>query len=113
MSKRDPKLLLVDILEAVEKIKRYTAGLSYELFIEDSKTQDAVIRNFEIIGEAANQLPEEFKAQHSALDWFRIIGFRNRIVHDYMGVDYEIVWTIIQNDIDKLSSDVKNLSPNK
>lgn len=113
MSKRDPKLLLADILEAVEKIKRYTFGLSYELFSEDSKTQDAVIRNFEIIGEAANRLPEEFKDQHSAIDWFRIIGFRNRIVHDYMGVDYEIVWTIIQNDIDKLSYDIKNLSPNK
>ena len=113
MSKRDPKLLLDDILEAIEKIKRYTAGISYDYFFEDSKTQDAVIRNFEIIGEAANRLPEEFKDQYSAVDWFRIIGFRNRIVHDYMGVDYEIVWTIIQNDIDKLSSDLRNLSPNK
>jgi len=113
MSKRDPKLLLDDILEAIEKIQRYTNGISIEDFFEDSKTQDAVIRNFEIIGEAANRLPEEFKHQHSAIDWFRIIGFRNRIVHDYMGVDYEIVWTIIQNDIDKLSSDIRNLSTNK
>ena len=70
---------------------------------------DAVIRNFEIIGEAANQLPEEFKDSHQAIDWFRIIGFRNRIVHDYMGVDYEIVWMIIENDIDKLADEVKHI----
>jgi uncharacterized protein with HEPN domain len=58
------------------------------------KTIDAVIRNFEIIGEAANRLPEIFKDQHPDIDWHRIRGFRNRIVHDYMGIDYEIVWEI-------------------
>ena len=110
MSKRDSKLLLADILEAVEKIKKYTSGLTYELFLEDSKTLDAVIRNFEIIGEAANRLPEDFKYKYSTIDWFRIIGFRNRIVHDYMGIDYEIVWTIVQKDIDKLSAGVRNIS---
>ena len=67
---------------------------------------DAVIRKFEIIGEAANQLPEEFKDKHQSIDWFRIIVFRSRIVHDYMGVDYEIVWMIIEKDIDKLAIDV-------
>lgn len=110
MSKRDPQFLLTDILEAVGKIKRYTAGLTYDTFIEDSKTLDAVIRNFEIIGEAANKLPDDFKDKYLAIDWFRIIGFRNRIVHDYMGVDYKIVWTIIQNDIDKLCADIENIA---
>jgi uncharacterized protein with HEPN domain len=110
MSKRDPKLLLDDILEAIEKIKKYTNGLSFETFIDDSKTIDAVIRNFEIIGEAANRLPEEFKDIYNSIDWFRIIGFRNRIVHDYMGIDFNIVWTIIQNDIDKLSFEIKVVS---
>ncbi len=110
MSKRDSKLLLADILDAVEKIKKYTSGLTYDMFIEDSKTLDAVIRNFEIIGEAANQLPEEFKDKYPAIEWFRIIGFRNRIVHDYMGVDYKIVWTIVQNYIDKLSADIIEIS---
>ena len=70
---------------------------------------DAVIRNFEIIGEAANKLPDDFKDKHLTVDWFRIIGFRNRIVNDYMGVDYKIVWTIIQNDIDKFITDIKNI----
>lgn len=110
MSKRDANLLLSDILDAVEKIKRYTLGLTYDTFIADSKTLDAVIRNFEIIGEAANRLPDEFKYKHGLVDWFRIIGFRNRIVHDYMGVDYKIVWTIIEKDIDKLSADIGSIS---
>lgn len=109
MSKRNPKLLLADILDAVEKIKRYTFGLTYDTFIEDSKTLDAVIRNFEIIGEAANKLPNELKEKYPTVNWFRIIGFRNRIVHDYMGVDYKIVWVIIQNDIDKLFVDIENI----
>lgn len=106
MSKREPKLLLGDILDSIGKIKSYTTGHSYESFLSDSKTLDAVIRNFEIIGEAANRLPEEFKDQHPAINWFRIRGFRNRIVHDYMGIDYKIVWTIIEKDLNKLEEDI-------
>lgn len=112
MSKRDANLLLADILDAVDKIKKYTLGLTYDTFIDDSKTLDAVIRNFEIIGEAANRLPDKFKDNHQQVDWFRIIGFRNRIVHDYMGVDYQIVWTIISKDIDKLADDIRGISEN-
>lgn len=112
MSKRDAKLLLSDILDAVDKIKKYTVGLNYDSFIADSKTLDAVIRNFEVIGEAANRLPFEFKEKHDAVDWSRIIGFGNRIVHDYMGVDYKIVWTIIERDIDRLSEKIGNISKN-
>jgi uncharacterized protein with HEPN domain len=106
MSKREPRLLLSDILSSIEKIKSYTENHSYDTFIEDSKTLDAVIRNFEIIGEAANRLPEDFKDAHEGINWFRIRGFRNRIVHDYMGIDFQIVWTIIQKDLDTLSADI-------
>jgi len=94
MPKRTPKLLVEDILESCNKIMDYTDGLSFEEFSADPKTVDAVIRNFEIIGEAANRLPEEFKNLHPDIDWFRIKGFRNRIVHDYFGIDYSIVWQI-------------------
>lgn len=94
MSKREPKLLVGDILESAHKILDYTAGQSFEDFQGDGKTVDAVIRNFEIIGEAANRLPEEFKDRFPDIDWQRIRGFRNRIVHDYFGIDYTIVWTI-------------------
>lgn len=106
MSKRDPKLLLSDILASIEKIKAYTADNTFDTFIEDSKTIDAVVRNFEIIGEAANRLPEDFKDSHTGVNWFRIRGFRNRIVHDYMGIDFQIVWTIIEKDLHQLAIDI-------
>ena len=96
MSKRDSKLLISDILSSIEKIKVYCANHTLQSFLEDSKTIDAVIRNFEVIGEAANRLPENFKDAFKEIDWVRIRGFTNRIVHDYMGIDLKIVWTIIE-----------------
>lgn len=86
MSKRDPKLLLSDIILSIKKIKSYTKNHNYESFLEDSLTLDAVIRNFEIIGESANRLPEDFKKLYQEINWFRIRGFKNRIVHDYKGL---------------------------
>ena len=107
MSKRNPHLLIADMIESGQKIMAYTDGLTFEEFIADSKTIDAVIRNFEIIGEAANRLPEDFKDDHPQVEWHRIRGFRNRIVHDYSGIDYDIVWQIkesfLPDTIEKLS----------
>ena len=94
MSKRDPSLLIEDIINSANKILDYANNISLDEFIKDSKTIDAVIRNFEIIGEAANRLPGGFKDRHITIDWHRIRGFRNRIVHDYFGIDYSIVWEI-------------------
>ena len=94
MSKRTPELLIQDILDSCHKIMAYTEDMNYNDFVKDSKTIDAVIRNFEIIGEAANRLPESYKDIHPEIDWHRIRGFRNRIVHDYMGIDFGIVWAI-------------------
>lgn len=79
MSKRSNSILIDDILESGYKIIKYTAGLSYSEFENDDKTIDAVIRNFEIIGEAANRLTEEFKDIHPSIDWYKIRGFRNRM----------------------------------
>lgn len=109
MSKREPALLLTDICESIEKIKSYTIGLKYQEFIHDNKTVDAVIRNFEIIGEAANRLPEEVKERFPHINWYRIRGFRNRIVHDYMGVDIGIVCNVIKNDVDNLYIEIKKI----
>jgi len=109
MSKRSENLLIADILEAAEKIKKYAVQLSLSEFLNDSKTLDAVIRNFEIIGEAAKRIPEDFRNKHPSVNWLRIIGFRNRIVHDYMGIDYKIVWRIVQNDLDKLVTALKEI----
>ena len=102
MSKRIPKLLLEDILYSANKIIIYTYGLGLDDFIKNEIVLDAVIRNFEIIGEAANRLPDDIKNIHEEIDWYRIIGFRNRIVHDYIGIDYEIVWNIMKNYLPEL-----------
>lgn len=110
MSNRQPHLLIFDIIESGSKILSYTEGLTFDDFINDSKTIDAVIRNFEIIGEAANRLPEDFKNKNLNIDWHRIIGFRNRIVHDYMGIDYSIVWEIKNSFLPTLLANLKSLS---
>lgn len=109
MSKREPTLLVEDIIDSANKIIEYTRNLSFEDFTKDSKTTDAVIRNFEIIGEAANRLPEDFKDQHSNINWHRIRGFRNRIVHDYFGIDYSIVWKIKESFLPDLIISLKSL----
>jgi len=109
MSKRSSRLLLEDLLLSIEKITEYTSGLSFDNFLEDSKTSDAVIRNFEIIGEAANRLPDEMKEKFPEIDWYRIRGFRNRIVHDYMGIDYQMVWLIKENYLPKLKAQIQNI----
>jgi uncharacterized protein with HEPN domain len=110
MSKRSPALLISDILDSGQKILSYTAGLTFEQFIDDSKTIDAVIRNFEIIGEAANRLPENFKDSHPEIDWHRIRGFRNRIIHDYFGIDYNIVWQIKETFLPQMIVDLRKFS---
>ena len=109
MSKRSSKLLLEDILHSANKIIKYTHQLSFEEFANDELIIDAVVRNFEIIGEAANRLTEEFKKQYTSIDWFRLRGFRNRIVHDYMGIDYEIVWNIKKDFLPLLIIEVEQI----
>lgn len=109
MSKREPALLVEDIIDSANKIIEYTDNLSFQEFIADSKTIDAVIRNFEIIGEAANRLPEDFKELHPNIDWHRIRGFRNRIIHHYFGIDYSIVWEIKESFLPHLITSLRSL----
>uniref|UniRef100_UPI0040470BE8 HepT-like ribonuclease domain-containing protein n=1 Tax=Algoriphagus sp. TaxID=1872435 RepID=UPI0040470BE8 len=85
MSKRSSDLLLLDMKEAAEKILKYTKGLSFEDFLADDKTIDAVVRNFEIIGEASLRIDKDFRFEHPQIEWKKLRGFRNRIVHDYFG----------------------------
>lgn len=102
MSKRDTLLLLDDMMQSAQKIKRYTDNLNFDSFMADEKTIDAVVRNFEIIGEAANRIDPDFRDNNPEIEWKRIRGFRNRIVHDYFGIDHEIVWTILESYLDEL-----------
>ena len=109
MSKRSSNLLLLDMKEAAEKILKYTKGLSFEDFLTDNKTIDAVVRNFEIIGEASLRIDEDFRFEHPQIEWKKLRGFRNRIVHDYFGIDYEIVWSILSEDLEELVFQLEQL----
>ncbi len=109
MSKRDALLLIDDMLQSAIKIKKYTRGFNFEDFRTDEKTIDAVVRNFEIIGEAANRIPDEFKNTNSGIQWNRIRGFRNRIVHEYFGIDVEIIWTIMEKYLDELIESLEKI----
>jgi len=109
MYKRPSELLIADILESIEKIESYTLNISFENFKNDSKTVDAVVRNLEIIGEASNRLPEDFKEKYSRIEWIKIIGLRHRIVHEYFGVDVDIIWNIIQKELIDLKKDIKSV----
>lgn len=88
---RDPTLSLEDILEAGERIRRYTKGLDHEKFVSDTMRQDAVVRNLEVIGEAARQVPPEVRDALPAVPWDQVIGMRNLLIHAYFGVDTDIV----------------------
>lgn len=99
MYNRPVHLLLEDIFEAIKKALRYTNGFTYEAFINDDKSIDAVVRNLEIVGEAVRRLPEDFKGKYPDIEWEKIVGLRHRIVHDYFGIDLEIIWQILQKDL--------------
>jgi uncharacterized protein with HEPN domain len=109
MSKRDPLVLLEDIMLAIQKIGRYTSQMDHDAFLRNELVIDGVARNLEIIGEAARQLPEEFRRLHTQIPWTAIAGLRNRIIHDYFGLDLEIIWQIIQHDLPVLEKQVSVL----
>ena len=110
MSKRDTAILLQDIREALDKITFFIAGMDREMFMEDVRTVDAVVRNLEVIGEATKQLPDEFKASHQNVPWAQLAGLRNRIVHDYAGIDIEIIWQIIVVSVPQLRLQLADLT---
>ena len=90
------------IKESIDAIEDDTRGFSFEIFKANRTIQDAVIRRFQIIGEASNNLDAEFQRTHPVVDWREIISMRNVLVHEYFGVDLEIVWDAIQNDLPRL-----------
>ena len=99
---RDHRIYLDDMLQAIERIKEYTEDLDEEAFASDRKTQDAVIRNLEIIGEAARSIPDGTKAAMAEIEWRNIIGMRNLLIHEYFGVSIPIIWDIVRTKLDSL-----------
>jgi uncharacterized protein with HEPN domain len=110
MSKRDNRLLVGDMLDAAKKIRSYCFGFTMEQFLGDDRTIDAVVRNFEIIGEAANRIHPDFQAANPQIDWNTLRGFRNRLIHEYFGVDHEIVWQIIETELNEFIEDLERLA---
>lgn len=109
MSKRDSKLLLYDILESAQSIIEYTETYTYEEFLNDKRTIDAVIRNYEVIGEASNKLSEEVKNTLPGVEWVKVRGFRNKLVHEYFGIEHKILWNTKNEILPNLISSIKNL----
>lgn len=109
---RDYRLYLDDILDAIHQIRSYVEGQDEEAFAADRKTQDAVIRNLEIIGEAAGNLPAETKEIAREVDWRKITGLRNILIHEYFGINLPIVWDVVQNKLAPLETVCRRLLGN-
>ena len=99
MPKRDDRLLLNDILENVENIFEFTRNKSFEEFIADKMRSLAVIRCFEVIGEAANLISDDTKSKYPLVEWRMMADFRNILIHNYFGVDYQVLWQTIQESL--------------
>lgn len=106
---RDYKIYLNDILEASTKILKYTQGFSYNQFINEEMVRDAVLRNLEIIGEAVKNIPDRVKDLYPKIEWHKIAGLRNILIHEYFGVNYIITWDLIQNKVPILKADIENI----
>ena len=99
---------LEHIIQAIERIKRYTLGKRFDDLVKDDMMYYAVVKNIEIIGEAANLLTNEFKSEHPDTPWKLITGMRNYIVHEYFQVDNTVIWDVIQNDLPQLENQITN-----
>ena len=109
MSKRTDREFLSDISEALERITTYIAGMNYESFVDDLKTQDAVIRNLEILGEATKNLSPELRANNPTIPWRSMAAARDRLIHDYFGTNIDIVWQIATVELPQVSQQLEKL----
>lgn len=107
--KKNPKTFLEHIIESIEDIEKYTKGQTKEKFSKAKMMQDAVIRKIEIIGEAVKNLPLSFRKKHSKIDWGDIAGMRDILIHEYFGVNINVVWKTVREDIPKLKKQITEL----
>jgi len=109
MSERMDRDFLSDIREAIRRIEDYAEGMTYEAFLTDTKTQDAIIRNLEIIGEATKKLSEGLRAKYPDVPWKSMAAARDRLTHHYFGVNLDIVWQIVTAELPKVASQLEKI----
>ncbi|NBB87914.1 MAG: DUF86 domain-containing protein [Bacteroidetes bacterium] len=106
---KDETVYLYHIAEAIEQIESYTASVSRERFFTERMVQDAVVRQLEILGEASRQLSDEFRTKHDHIPWHAIIGMRNRIAHEYLALDLNVIWEVVKHDLPTLKSQIAHI----
>ena len=106
---KDDKLYLIHIDECLERIESYTKDIDKKAFMDSTLIQDAVVRNLQIMSESTQRLSDNLKDDHPEIDWFKISGFRNVLVHDYLGVDVERIWTILLKELPILRKAIKKM----
>lgn len=106
---RNPNLYLVDILEAMEAIGRFVEDMEFEDFEADDKTSSAVIRKFEIIGEATKNVPESIRQKYSTIPWREMAGMRDKLIHFYFGIKYDLVWATIKDVIPEVKPLIRKI----
>ncbi len=99
---KNDKVYIEHILEAIQTIETYKKGLDFEAFLKNKMVADAIIRQLEIIGEAANNISEEFQKEYADIPWRKIIGIRNTLIHEYFGINKKVVWDTCENDLPEL-----------
>jgi len=106
---KDDRLYLIHIAECIDRIAAYTQGMAKDAFLASSLVQDAVIGNLQTLAESTQRLSTRAKESQPGIEWYKIAGFRNALVHDYLGVDLEKVWNIVQNDLSVLKNAVSEM----
>jgi uncharacterized protein with HEPN domain len=109
MKNRDCRLFFQDILECINQIAEFTKNVDYENFLIDDKTIKAVERCFEIMGEAAKYVPQDIRDRFNQIPYKSIMGMRNILIHDYLGINYEEVWSTVKNDLPVLKPQIENV----
>lgn len=112
MSEREWRFYLADMISFAEKVLVYTEGLDQTAFVASGLNFDATVRNLELIGEAATHIPVEIQEKHSAVPWRQVIATRNRLIHGYLGIDNDTLWSIIKDDVPVLIMRLRQISSN-
>lgn len=106
---RDVRLYLNDIIECIDLIGNYTAGVNWDDFKGNPEKQDAVLRRLEIMGEAVKGIPADIRKQHPNIPWREIAGLRDVLIHNYFGITLEMVWNVVENDLDAIAGSIKTI----